>query len=116
MPHWSESLAACYLRSCGLRVLERNYHCRWGEIDLIMEHKLASESILAFVEVRYRKSTEYGRPEETVSKSKQQRIIATAKHYLQNCATEDRLMRFDVVAISWRNYAPSVTWIPEAFI
>lgn len=115
MTNWSESLAACYLRSHGLRLLQRNYRCRWGEIDLIMEHKTASENVLVFVEVRYRRTAEYGRPEETVSKPKQQRIITTARHYLQKHSAKDRSMRFDVVAITWPNYAPSVTWIPEAF-
>jgi putative endonuclease len=57
----------------------------------------------------------YGTPEETVSKSKQKRILATASHYFQKHSLEDRAMRFDVVAITWPNYAPSVTWIPEAF-
>lgn len=56
MRHWSESLAACYLRSRGLRLLQQNYQCRWGEIDLIMEDKTASGSVLVFVEVRYRKT------------------------------------------------------------
>jgi putative endonuclease len=80
-----------------------------------MEHKTASERVLVFVEVRFRKNVGYGKPEETVSKSKQQRIIATASHYLQKHSAEDRSMRFDVVAITWPNYAPSVTWIREAF-
>ena len=115
MRHWSESLAACYLRSRGLRLLQQNYQCRWGEIDLIMEDKTASGSVLVFVEVRYRKNVRYGTPEETVSKSKQKRILATASHYFQKHSLEDRAMRFDVVAITWPNYAPSLTWIPEAF-
>lgn len=115
MMHWSETLAVCYLLSRGLNLLDRNYRCRWGEIDLVMEDKKGSDRILVFVEVRYRKGIGYGRPEETVSRSKQRRIILTANHYLQNRSSEDQTMRFDVVAITWPNYAPSVTWIKEAF-
>ncbi|MEK9913593.1 MAG: YraN family protein [Flavobacteriaceae bacterium] len=115
MTHWSESFAACYLRRRGLRLLQRNYQCRWGEIDLVMEHPTTAMNTLVFVEVRYRKNVEYGSPEETITRSKQQRIIATANHYLQKHFAEDRPLRFDVVAITWPNYTPSVTWIPEAF-
>ena len=115
MRHWSEDLANWYLQWQGLALVERNYHCRWGEIDLVMTDARTGETILVFVEVRYRIRSDHGRPEETISRSKQRRILSTAQHYLQKRQVQDVTMRFDVIAITQPHYAPSITWIQEAF-
>ena len=106
-----ETLALRHLEQTGLRLVERNYRCRGGEIDLVM---LDGDS-LVFVEVRYRSSTRFGRAEETVTATKQGRLVTAASHYLQRHAVT-RPARFDVVAIhpaSGREHA--VEWIRDAF-
>ena len=70
----AEDLACAYLQKSGLRLLARNYRCRRGEIDLIMQ----DGEYLVFVEVRYRKNDAFGSAAETVSSAKRARIITTA--------------------------------------
>lgn len=71
----AEDLALQYLQSQGLKLIYRNWQCALGEIDLIMLNK----QILCFIEVRYRKSQQYGTAQETVTPTKQQKIVKTAK-------------------------------------
>ena len=94
---WGEAKAAEFLTRKGFRLLERNHHSRYGEIDLIME----DGTYLVFVEVKLRKSSRYGTPAECVTWSKQQKLRNTALLYLQAHPT-DKQPRFDVVEI----YAP----------
>ncbi|OOY53000.1 YraN family protein [Solemya velum gill symbiont] len=91
----AENLALNYLQKRGLSLVTKNYSCRCGEIDLIMQDSGA----LVFIEVRYRKSTRFGLPEETVDSRKQRKLILTAQRYLQS-AQIDAECRFDVIAIS----------------
>ncbi len=92
-----EAKAARYLHSKGLRLLCRNYNCRYGEVDLIM----ADAGTLVFVEVRFRRQAQYGSAVASVTASKQRKIRLAASHYLQR---HPRLMhnpcRFDVVGLS----------------
>src|SRR6476659_4077881 len=91
----AERLAADHLRSLGLRLVETNYTCKGGEIDLVCE----DGDTLVFVEVRARSSASFGAPEETVRAVKQRRLIHAARHYLTTRRCEDRACRFDVVAV-----------------
>lgn len=91
---WGEEKAARFLEQQGFRILERNFHSRFGEIDLIAE----TDDFLVFVEVRLRKTTRFGTPEETVDHRKQQKLRLTAEAYLQKHPT-DKQPRFDVVAL-----------------
>jgi putative endonuclease len=102
-----ERLAGAYLEGCGLRLVARNYRCRRGEIDLIMR----DGSTLAFVEVRYRASTRFGTPAETVGPKKRQRLAAAAAHYLARHPTT-LACRFDVLSITGAN---EIHWIRNAF-
>jgi putative endonuclease len=102
-----ERLACTYLEKSGLRLLDRNYRCRRGEIDLVMR----DADILVFVEVRFRASSRFGTPAETVDIRKQRRLAAAAAHYLQRHPT-NLPCRFDVVALSGAN---SINWIRSAF-
>lgn len=102
-----ERLACAYLQRHGLRLVERNYRCRRGEIDLIMR----DATTLIFVEVRFRASPRFGTPAETVDLHKQRRISAAAAHYLQHHSTS-RPCRFDVLAISGDD---RIDWIRDAF-
>ncbi len=108
----AEQLAEQYLTQRGLRLLERNYRCRGGEIDLIMTDE--SEA-LVFVEVRYRKHQAFGGAAASVDQRKQQRLLLAANHYLQRSRAMERRCRFDVVAISpARDGQNQVQWISNA--
>lgn len=91
-----ESIAADFLLQEGYRILERNFSCRIGEIDLI-----AKESgYLVFIEVKYRAGTAFGYPAEAVTKAKIIKILKTAKYYmLCNGILQETPCRFDVVNI-----------------
>ncbi len=104
----AEKLAADYLVQHGMKMLEQNYHCRFGEIDLIMlDHKTK-----VFVEVRLRTNPAFGGAATSITLAKQQKIIATAQHYLQQHA--DCPCRFDVIVMSQAD-AKHIVWIRNAF-
>ncbi len=107
----AERLAQRYLEQKGLTVVTTNYRCRRGEIDLIMR----DGNFLVFIEVRYRKNDDFGSAAESVTIQKQQRLLTTAKYYLQNeRLDEDISCRFDVISISGQ-YNPVIDWIRDAF-
>lgn len=91
---WGEQKAAEYLMGKGFALIQRNYHSRYGEIDLVME----TDSYLVFVEVKLRRSNRYGTPAEYVTRSKQEKLRNTALMYLQSHHV-DKQPRFDVVEI-----------------
>lgn len=114
----TEKLACQFLEDKGLKLQERNYHCRFGEIDLIMQDNDA----LVFIEVRYRRNTSFGSGAESVTTSKQSKLLKTASAYLQQ---HDKLarhpVRFDVVSMTGTIGATSsdtkmsIDWIKNAF-
>ncbi len=109
---WAECVARDFLQSRGLEPVCENYRFRGGEIDLIM---LDGETIV-FVEVRYRSNREFGSAVESITDRKQERVIATARHYLQhNGSLANQPCRFDVVAIGNDIQRHEVEWIPDAF-
>lgn len=92
-----EGLAAEFLEKKGFRILERNFYCRQGEIDLIAE---SLEGVLVFVEVKYKKNGKNGLPEEAVNRAKQLKIRKAAQYYLYRHPWKAELeCRFDVVSI-----------------
>lgn len=109
----AEDLAARFLsRSHGYRILERNYRCPYGEVDIIAEDK----GVLAFVEVKSRTSLRYGHPAEAVHGAKRQRILRAASHYLQKRGLEGKVpVRFDVVCLLFREGKPAFELIKGAF-
>jgi putative endonuclease len=104
----AEDLAASFLTRRGLRVLERNYRCRMGEIDIVA----ASGDTLVFVEVRARSSEAYGGAAASVTERKRRRIVAAARHYLARHGAE-RACRFDVVLV--RGPERRIEWLTDAF-
>lgn len=91
-----EQYAAAYLKERGYHILEMNYHCRIGEIDIVAEEG----GYLVFVEVKYRSGLLEGMPEEAVDKRKQKMISRVALCYcMKHGYAEDTPCRFDVVAI-----------------
>ncbi|KTC84987.1 YraN family protein [Legionella brunensis] len=106
----AELRAQAYLIAQGLSWVASNYHCRFGEIDLIMREG----SYLIFVEVRARSSNSFGGAAASVTYRKQQKIIKTASHYLLvNKLTEKQPVRFDV--LSFEGDALQVNWMKNAF-
>lgn len=105
----AEQLALDYLSSRGLRLVERNFRARAGEIDLIMRE--AQE--LVFVEVRARASAGFGGAAASVTAAKQRRIRRAAQFYLQSRLGAARwpALRFDVVALE----SGSIRWLRCAF-
>ena len=109
-----EKQATLWLGKQGLTLLNRNYYCRWGEIDIIME----DSAYLVFIEVRYRKQTQYGSPAETVTRQKQEKIRLTAEHFLLSHSQHHRKnCRFDVIAAQPGSSSDklSFNWIRNAF-
>jgi putative endonuclease len=107
-----EDLAVQYLKKKGFKVIERNYHCSAGEIDLIAREK----NTLVFVEIKTRSSSDFGLPQDAVDRFKQRKMIETARYYLaEHHLTEDIPARFDVVAIHLTPDGPHIELIKDAF-
>ncbi|NOZ54654.1 MAG: YraN family protein [Gammaproteobacteria bacterium] len=108
----NETLARHYLEAKGFTLVEKNFNCKFGEIDLVM----IDHDYLVFVEVRYRTSMNFGSGAETVNQAKQSKLITSALCFLQrhkkfaqwNC-------RFDILSITRKNQQPAIEWIPDAF-
>lgn len=98
---FGEEKAAEYLISEGYRILERNFRCRRGEIDIIAE----KDGYTVFAEVKLRKSSGFGYASEFVPFSKQRRIKTAAEYYLSRHGETEYRVRFDVIEI----YAPEGT-------
>ena len=111
----AEDLALQFLKKNGMQLIDRNYRCKMGEIDLVMLH----DNELVFVEVRYRKQTRFGSGAESVDYRKQQKILKSAEHFLQrNTRYRDIPCRIDVVSItaptSLSNRTFDIDWISNA--
>ncbi|WP_216893360.1 YraN family protein [Nocardia alni] len=90
-----EELAAQFLRTAGMEIIERNWRCRFGELDLIARE----EDVTAFVEVKTRSGRGFGIPAEAVTFTKQQRIRRLALLWLDQQTGPWRRIRFDVVSV-----------------
>lgn len=104
-----EKKAKSFLERKGLKFIAENFKSKYGEIDLIFWDLL--EKAVVFVEVKYRKSISYGRAEECVNISKQNKILATAEQFLQEKQWIGNA-RCDVIAISENE---QINWVQNAF-
>lgn len=110
--HLGELLAADRLRREGYVILERNYRCAAGEIDLVARE----EDVLVFVEVRTRTSDGFGHPLESINFFKQHKLREVARNYLRERRPVYRDVRFDVVGILLKEGEEArVEIIPHAF-
>ena len=106
----AEKQACQFLQKQGFRLIEKNYSCRLGELDLIM----LQDTKLIFVEVKYRNKTQYGYASEAVDSRKQKKIILSAQHFLQQYPQySDMICRFDVISFTGLNQQPE--WLRDAF-
>jgi len=92
---WGEAHARRYLEGQGYTVSDTNYRSRWGEVDIVARQG----GELVFVEVRTRRGSGFGTPEESVTAAKSRRLIATAQDYLQKRGLERSAWRIDLVSI-----------------
>lgn len=111
-----ETYVADYLAKQGINIIERNFSCKMGEIDIIATHKKAHEHTLIFIEVRYRANTFFGSATESVSYTKQKKLTRTAQYYLMRNPWGQKLnCRFDIIGVSLKNDQPLIEWIEHAF-
>jgi REP-associated tyrosine transposase len=106
-----EDLAAAALQKQGYKILERNYVTPLGEIDLIARQG----KILVVVEVKTRRGSSFGAPQDAVHPGKQGRLRRLADYYLKAKGLTETLVRFDVVAVTLAGDEPRVEIIPDAF-
>ncbi len=107
-----EDIACEFLKNLGCDIVDRNYHYGHGEIDIIAKDK----EEFVFVEVKYRKSLEYGSPETAVTKSKQKQIRKVAEAYIYENGIKDTSCRIDVVAIlQFPGQKPEIIHYKNAF-
>lgn len=104
----AEIIAERYLESRGLKLISRNYRCRFGEIDLIMQQG----NMIVFIEVRMRSHLQFGGAAASITPSKQQKLIRTAEHFLQQHG--NTACRFDAILMSKLN-TDQIEWITNAF-
>lgn len=107
----AEKLAAKFLKQQQLRIITKNYHCKLGELDLVMMH----DDCLVFVEVRHRKSDSFGGALESVDFRKQAKLRKAAEHFLLHHKAHDQNARFDVVCVNGDLNKPEFQWIQNAF-
>ncbi len=106
----AEQRALEYLTDQGLKLITRNYHCRMGEIDLVMN----DPEYLVFIEVRSRINNDFGGGLASITYAKRQKIIKTTSHYLlTHKIREQQPIRFDVVSIDGQ--CGELTWLKDAF-
>jgi putative endonuclease len=112
LAHAGEDLACDLLRAHGLTIVERNWRCRDGEIDIVAR----AGELLIVCEVKTRRGDGYGSAAGAVTATKQRRLRRLAAAYLVTAGGPPGRVRFDVVAITWpRGRRPGVEYLPGAF-
>ena len=106
-----EELALRFLKKNGYRLIEKNYVCKLGEMDIIAKEK----DTLAFIEVKTRTSATFGPPQLAVNAAKQRQLSKVALYYLKEKKLEDIKARFDVVAILLGPQGEEIELIKDAF-
>ena len=105
---YAEQAALAFLQGQGLKLVERNFRCRRGELDLIMR----DGATLVFVEVRYRADRRFGGALASIGSGKRRRLRAAAEYYLQGLHRAPPPCRFDVVAMDGgKGGAPTIQWL-----
>ena len=107
-----ERVACGFLKEQGYEILEKNYKCKIGEIDVIARRR----GRLAFIEIKTRTSAQFGTPQEAVTLQKQKKIFKVAQWYLKEKKLGGMPVAFDVVAILWKEgQAPEMRLFADAF-
>lgn len=107
-----ERAAEDYLRRQRYAILERNYRCPVGEVDLVA----LDGNAVVFVEVKTRSQEGFGSPFDAVDRRKQRRIIRAAQHFVLRHRLESRVLRFDVVGVWWEHGVAACELVKGAFM
>lgn len=105
-----EDIAVNYLKQKGYKILDRNFECRQGELDIIALDKKE----IVFIEVKTRTSNKYGIPSEAVNKIKQKHMLQTIKFYLYIRNLSDEFVRIDVIEVYIKDNVYRVNHIKQA--
>ena len=93
---YGEGIAREYLKAKGYRVMDSNFRCPWGEVDIVAREG----DCLVFVEVRTRRGPlPYGTPEESLTRKKRDKLVATAETYIQECTDPPEEWRIDLIGV-----------------
>lgn len=106
-----EAVAAGHLERDGYRIIERNFSCRAGEIDIIAE----KDGVTCFVEVKLRRSREFGSPLDAVTPTKRRRLVRAAQYYCILHGIADKPVSFHVIGIDRSGDTPVIEHVPDAF-
>ncbi|MCL2011480.1 MAG: YraN family protein [Cystobacterineae bacterium] len=107
----AEETARRFLEARGYVVLEQNFCCRAGELDLVVQ----KDNLICFVEVRMRSRSKVCFPLQTITLKKQRRIVLAAMKFLQRHSCAGRALRFDVVSILGQGRSAHIEYLPGAF-
>ena len=110
---FGEDKACKYLEKNDYIIIERNFRCKQGEIDIIA--KDLSKNELVFVEVKTRLSFNYGTPSQSVTSIKQRHILNVAKYYLYKNSINDTFVRFDVIEVFVKEFEFRINHIKQIF-
>ena len=107
-----ELLAEKFLKKQGYKIVDRNFACQFGEIDLIGYR----QGVLSFIEVKARSSGEFGQPVEAVTDKKRKKLIKSAEYFnLKHKIPPSVPCRFDIVSIILHDDVPQIDFFPNAF-
>jgi len=108
-----EDLAEDFLRKKGYKIIQRNYRCKLGEIDIIAEHS----KVIAFIEVRTKQTEGFGPPQYSITPFKKNQITKAALSYIKEKRLISQTCRFDVIAITFSSalHKPEIEHIENAF-
>ncbi|HOW58804.1 MAG TPA: YraN family protein [Candidatus Omnitrophota bacterium] len=107
-----ETVACDFLRKEGYEIVQKNYKCKLGEIDVVAKRR----GRIAFVEIKTRTSVQFGSPQEAVNFKKQEKLAKLAEWYLKEKKITNSPIAFDVVAVHWEDgKRPLVRLIKDAF-
>ena len=108
-----EKLAAKFLKRKGYKIIQRNYKCKLGEIDIIAEQ----DRTIVFVEVKTRRTQEFGPPQYAITAAKKRQISSVALLYIREKKFVEQSCRFDVIGITFppESRKPRIEHIQNAF-
>lgn len=106
-----EDIATRFIKGRNYLIIERNYRCKIGEIDLIAK----KDNTICFIEVKTRKSESYGRPEESINQAKIKKIKTIASYYLTSREIGDLEVSFDAILIRFKSGEYHLKHIKNAF-
>lgn len=108
---FGEEKACKYLTKNNYEIIERNFRCKQGEIDIIA--KDTSKNELVFIEVKTRSSFQYGRPSDAVNNFKKRHIISASKYYIYKNNLNSSYIRFDVIEIFPQDYSFKINHLKQ---